>query len=191
MAPTAAISQLLTTANGAPLKESLRRAERRRKIKAAGLVMPLFLFLLTTFITPILLLLYRAVDNPEILAVMPRTAEAIRHWDGSVIPDEVVFAALAADLRQARKDRTVGKAGKRLNYDITGFRSLIIKTARKISRVKTQPASYRDTLVAIDKRWENLRYWAAVKQAAKPYTDFYLLAAVDLTRGRCSHCGRV
>jgi putative spermidine/putrescine transport system permease protein len=114
MAQTATIPQKLTTADGAPLKDSLRRAERRRKIKAAGLVMPLFLFLLTTFITPILLLLYRAVDNPELLAVMPRTVEAIRHWDGSDIPDEAVFAALAADLRQAHKDRTVGKAGKRL-----------------------------------------------------------------------------
>ena len=174
-----------------PLKESLRRAERRRKIKAAGLVMPLFLFLLTTFITPILLLLYRAVDNPEIIAVMPRTVEAIGHWDGSDLPDEAVFAALAADLRQAQKDRTVGKAAKRLNYDITGFRSLVNKTARKISRIKTQPASYRDTIVSVDKRWEDLRYWSAVKQAARPYTDFYLLAAVDLTRDRNGNIARV
>lgn len=174
-----------------PLKVSLRRAERRRKIKAAGLVMPLLLFLLTTFITPILLLLYRAVDNPEIIAVMPRTVEAIRHWDGSAIPDEAVFTALAADLRQAHKDRTVGKAGKRLNYDITGFRSLVIKTARKISKIKTPPASYRNLMVAVDKRWEDLRYWSAVKQAAKPYTDFYLLAAVDLRRDRNGNITRV
>jgi putative spermidine/putrescine transport system permease protein len=191
MAQTIKTPQKLTTANGVPLKESLRRAERRRKIQAAGLVMPLFLFLLTTFITPILLLLYRAVDNPEIIAVMPRTVEAIRHWDGSDLPGESVFAALAADLRQAQKDRTVGKAGKRLNYGITGFRSLVNKTARKISRLKTQPASYRDTIVAVDKRWEELRYWSAVKQAARPYTDFYLLAAVDLKRDRNGNIVRV
>jgi putative spermidine/putrescine transport system permease protein len=190
MAQTGTTPPKLTTANGIPLKDSLRRAERRRKLKAAGLVMPLFLFLLTTFITPILLLLYRAVDNPEILEVMPRTVAAIRHWDGSDIPDEAVFAALAADLGQAYKDRTVGKAGKRLNYDITGFRSLILITARKISRIKTQPDSYRDTLVAVDKRWENLRYWSAVKQAARPYTDFYLLAAVDLERDRNGNIAR-
>jgi putative spermidine/putrescine transport system permease protein len=191
MAQTIKTPQQLTTANGVPLKVSLRRAERRRKLKAAGLVMPLLLFLLTTFITPILLLLYRAVDNPEIIAVMPRTVEAIRHWDGSAIPDEAVFTALAADLRQAHKDRTVGKAGKRLNYNITGFRSLVNKTARKISKIKTPPASYRDLLVAVDKRWEDLRYWSAMKQAAKPYTDFYLLAAVDLRRGRNGNITRV
>jgi putative spermidine/putrescine transport system permease protein len=169
----------ITAFDGASLKEKLRRAERRRKIKAAGLVAPLFLFLLTTFIVPILLLLYRAVENPEILEVMPYTAQAIQGWDGSNIPDEKVFAALAADLRQARKDRTVGKAGKRLNYDITGFRSLVLKTARKISRLKTEPASYQNAIIKVDKRWGEQRYWAAVKRAAEPYTGFYLLAAID------------
>jgi putative spermidine/putrescine transport system permease protein len=174
----------LTTADGIPLKDSLRRAERRRKLKAAGLVMPLFLFLLTTFITPILLLLYRSIENPELLEVMPRTVAAIQHWDGTDIPEEAVFAALAADLRQAHKDRTVGKAGKRLNYDISGFRSLVLKTARKVSRIKNELSSYRDAVIAIDERWGNQRYWSTVKQAAKPYTDFYLLAAVDFQRDR-------
>jgi putative spermidine/putrescine transport system permease protein len=181
----------LTTANGIPLKDSLRHAERRRKLKAAGLVMPLFLFLLITFITPILLLLYRAIENPELLEVMPRTVEAIQHWDGADIPGEAIFAALAADLRQARKDRTVGKAGKRLNYDITGFRSLVLKTARKVAGIKTEPASYRDAIIAIDERWGSQRYWSAVKLAARPYTDFYLLAAMDFERDRSGNIVRV
>ena len=66
------------------------------------MVAPLFFFLLTTFIIPILLLLYRAIDNPEIITVMPRTTEAIQKWDGVDLPDESVFDALAADLKQAR-----------------------------------------------------------------------------------------
>jgi len=180
-----------TTVDGTPLKEMLRRAERRRKIKAAGLVMPLFFFLLITFIIPIVLLLYRAIENPEILEVMPRTAEAIQSWDGPDIPGEPVFAALAADLRKAHKDRTIGKAGKRLNYDITGFRSLVLKTARKVSGIKTEPPSYRDAIIAIDERWGNLRYWSAVKQAARPYTDFYLLAATDFERDGKGNIKRV
>lgn len=153
--------------------------------------MPLFFFLLITFIIPIVLLLYRAVENPEILEVMPHTAEAIQSWDGADIPGEPVFAALAADLRQARNDRTVGKAGKRLNYDITGFRSLVLKTARGVSRIKTEPPSYRDAIIAIDKRWGNLRYWSAVKQAARPYTDFYLLSAIDFERDAKGNIKRV
>jgi putative spermidine/putrescine transport system permease protein len=172
----------LSVSEGLSLKAKLRRAERRRKIKAVSLVAPLFLFLLITFIIPILLLLQRAVDNPEILEVLPHTADAIQHWDGRSIPDESVFATLAVDLRQARKDRTVGKAGKRLNYAITGYRSLVIKTARKISRVKTEPTSYREAFIAIDKRWGEMDYWVALKQASKAYTDFYLLSAIDLNR---------
>ena len=181
----------LSITEGLSLKARLRRAERRRKIRAAGLVAPLFLFLVITFIIPILLLLQRAVHNPEILEVLPRTASAIRHWDGRSIPEESLFSTLAADLRQARKNRTVGKAGKRLNYAITGYRSLVLKTARKISRVKTEPTSYREAFIAIDKRWGEIDYWVALKQASKAYTDFYLLSAIDLDRNVDGRIARV
>jgi len=180
-----------STTGTVPLKIRLRRAERRRKIKAAGMIAPLFLFLLITFVVPILLLLYRAVDNPEIIEVLPRTAAAIRNWNGRGIPDETVFAALAEDLVQAEKDRTVGKAGKRLNYDITGYRSLIHKTARKFSRLKTAPVSYRQAFIDIDKDWAETRYWTALKLAAKPYTDFYLLSVVDMERNSAGQIVRV
>ena len=183
--------QPIKLADGLTLKVKLKRAERKLKIKAFGLVAPLFLFLLMVFVIPILLLLYRSINNPEIMKVMPHTTAAIRDWDGYGVPGEPVFVALAADLRQALKDRTVGKACKRLNYDITGFRSLVLKTARKISKTKTHPTSYRDTFIAIDKRWGELRYWATMKRAALPYTDFYLLASVDLKRDSDGNIVRV
>jgi putative spermidine/putrescine transport system permease protein len=174
-----------------PLKIRLRRAERRKKLKAAGLITPLFLFLLITFVIPIILLLYRAVENPEIIAVLPRTAAAVQQWDGRELPDKSIFAALAADLSLAQKNRTVGKAGKRLNYGITGYRSLINKTARKLSRLKKTPYDYRQAFIAADKRWGDIRYWAALKQASGSYTDFYLLSAVDLKRNRDNKVVRV
>ncbi len=175
-------SAVLTTADGVPLKTSLRRVERARKIKAAALVSPLFLFVMVSFVIPILLLLYRAVDSPEVSRVMPRTTEAVQQWDGSQLPGDPVFAALVADLREARRERTIGKAAKRLNNDITGFRSVIMKTGRKLGRMKEDPASFRDAVVKIDKRWGDIEYWAAIKRASAPYTDFYLLASVDLMR---------
>jgi len=176
---------------GMTLKARLRRAERGRKLKAAGLVAPLFFFLLTLFVIPILLLLYRAVDNPEIREVLPHTSKVIRQWDGRSIPEESVYKTLYTDLRQARKDRTIGKAGKRLNYAITGFRSLVLKTARKLSRVKKEPPSFRRMFIDMDKRWGKLDYWVALKQASKSYTDFYLLSAVDLRRGVAGEIERV
>ncbi|MBW1697160.1 MAG: ABC transporter permease [Deltaproteobacteria bacterium] len=166
------------TPSSVPLKVMLRRAERRRVITALALITPLFLFLLLTFVGPILSLLYRSVDNPEILQVLPRTSEAIRAWDGKQLPDETVYAALAADLREARKLRTLSIAAKRLNYDIVGFRSLMLRSARKLP--KTDPVSYRSMLIEIDRRWGEKKYWAAIKRAASPHTSFYLLSAADL-----------
>ena len=46
-------------------------------------------------------------------------------------------------------------------------------------------------VIAIDKRWADINYWAALKQASKSYTDFYLLSAVDLKRNRDSKIVRV
>jgi putative spermidine/putrescine transport system permease protein len=172
----------VSTVESFPLKMRLRRAERRLKIKAVGLIAPLFLFLLITFLIPIVVLLHRVVENPEIFEVLPRTSDAIQRWDGRDIPDESVFANLAADLAQAKKYRTVAKVGKRLNYEITGYRLLIFETARKVSSLKTKPSSYRQALIGMDKRWAEVRYWAALKRASRPYTDFYLLSALDLER---------
>jgi putative spermidine/putrescine transport system permease protein len=167
---------VLTPADEVPLKTKLRRAERMRKVTAAGLTAPLFLALVVSFIVPIAVLLYRSIDNPELLEVMPRTAAAMAAWDGDGLPAEAAFVALAHDLREARTARTLGIAAKRLNYDITGFRSLILKTARKLP--KDEPESYRGALISIDQLWGERPYWAAVQRASPSPTPFYLLAAV-------------
>lgn len=63
----------MVTADGVPLKTSLRRAERRRKITAFMLVVPLLAFILLTFIAPIGDMLWRSVDNPAIINTLPNT----------------------------------------------------------------------------------------------------------------------
>jgi putative spermidine/putrescine transport system permease protein len=167
---------------GVPLKVHLRRAERMRQIKALALIGPLFFYLMATFIVPIATLLFLSVENPEVPAVMPRTAAAIQAWDGEGIPDPRVVEALAADLREAFVAKTHGKAAKRLNYDISGFRSLVTKTARDLAAMEADAKIDIETLTAIDPRWGEHDYWAAVKKAAAPYTAFYLLAALDRKR---------
>ncbi len=130
---------VLRTADGVPLKVSLRRAERRSKLRAFALVMPLMLFIFCTFALPIGFMLYRAVDNPEIVQNLPRTTAAIATWNGQGLPDEPSFAALAADLKEAQKTRNTGLVGKRLNYEMPGVRSKVIKTGRDIERVAAGP----------------------------------------------------
>ncbi len=166
------------TGDAVSLRTKLRREERRRRIRAIALITPLLLFLLVTFVFPIGALLWRSVHSPEVVNVLPRTVFALGQWDGKALPGEGVFAALAADLGEAKRARTVAIAAKRLNYDKSGFRSLLIKTAR---RLPTGPVlAYSDALIKIDKRWGKPEYWAVVKRASTRYTNFFLLAALDL-----------
>ncbi len=74
------------TVDGVPLSIKLRRAERMRKLRAVGLIAPLFLFLMVSFVFPILAMLWRSVENPEIGLVLPRTAALMQAWDGEGFP---------------------------------------------------------------------------------------------------------
>jgi len=160
------------------LKVRLRRAERSRQLAAAGLVLPLVIFLLLTFALPIGGMLWRAVADEEVAVALPRTVAALRGWDGRALPEATVFAALAADLPQAKDDGTLPAAARRLNYDMTGFRTLLFKSAR--GALPLDPAGAREALLAIDPDWGDVERWGAIQRAGGPLTAFYLLTAVDL-----------
>ena len=61
-------SDVMRAADGVPLKIKHRRAERMRTIKAIGLIAPLFLFLIVSFIVPIAAMLFNSINNPEATA---------------------------------------------------------------------------------------------------------------------------
>jgi putative spermidine/putrescine transport system permease protein len=103
-------------------------------------------------------------------------------WDGKDLPGQAVVGAFVQELRQATEDGTVGKVARRLNYGIPGFRSLLLRTGRALPAPTTAPQDLLSSLVEVDPRWGQPEYWHAIKRAAPPVTDFYLLAAVDLTR---------
>ena len=166
------------TIDGVPLKVKLRRAERMRKVKAMSLILPLFLFLMVSFVTPIVTMLFFSVQNPEMGEILPNTSARILLWDGTGFPGDDVLEAFSGELRAAKKTKTHGKIAKRLNYDISGFRSLLHRTARKMPPPDTP--NLLEALIKIDKRWGEERYWQAMKKAAPAYTMFYLLAALDL-----------
>ena len=162
----------------AALRRRLRRSERLRRVEAALLVAPLFLYLLVFFLLPILGMLWRSVDNTELRAAMPRTADAIGQWHGEGLPDEAVFATFAGELREAYEARTLAVAAKRLAYDVPGFRSLMLSTARKLPDAP-DAGSWRATLIELDPQWGETPTWGAIRRAAPPWTPIYLLAAVD------------
>ena len=158
------------------LKANLRRAERRRKFRAYGLIAPLFLFLLAFFLIPIGSVLYFSISNPEVVTMLPRVTQALREWDGQAIPGEATFAALAEDLKQGYADRTLPKVSLRLNYEVSGFRSLLMRTGRKAKRLT---APYKEAVIARDGRWSELIYWRTLKGNGSGFTLHYLLQAID------------
>ncbi|HLN24581.1 MAG TPA: ABC transporter permease [Patescibacteria group bacterium] len=162
------------------LKTRLRRAERMRKVTAFGLVAPLLLFIVITFVVPIGSMLWRSVDDSELSTVMPHTLATLKKWDGHALPGDESFRALAADLTVAHDAGTANVAARRLNYDINGLRSLIMTTARKVPALDS--ADPRAAFIGLDPRWGDIATWGAIKRARGPLTDFYLLAAVDLQR---------
>ena len=165
--------------DGVPLKVKLRRAERMKKLKYGALIVPLVLFLFLTFLWPIASLLKRSVDNPEVADGLPRTAESLRSWDGTSLPADAVYAALAADLTAAKGTPALAGAAKRLNMEEPGYRSLIMGTARKMPIEDGRTP--REVLIEADARWGEAATWAPIARNAGRYTGHYLLAATDHT----------
>lgn len=170
------------------LKEKLRRAERANRLRSLALVAPLLLFVLVVFVLPIALMLQRAVDNPEVAATLPQTVAALQGWDGHATPEEPVFAALAADLTVAQKERTTGLIGKRVNYEIPGARSRFLKAGRLVDAGGSGP--WKPKFLSSDPEWGSVEFWSVLKRAAAPLTPYYLLTSVDLRQDASGHLTR-
>lgn len=170
---------LPAAAVGPAVKAQLRHSARVAHARALLLILPLMLFLLVTFLLPLGGMLLQSVRNPEVVAVMPQTLKALSGWNGKSIPDERASRALLTDLTAARDDGyRLAEAGKRLNMEIAGYRSLVMKTVRHLDELNAAPSA-RSALLQLDERWGDPAYWHAIARNGSPETPFYLLAALD------------
>jgi putative spermidine/putrescine transport system permease protein len=180
----------VTGQDAVPLRVKLRRAEKRRARVSLLLILPLLVYLVLTFAIPIGIVLYESVDNPEVVGSLPRTSAAIVRWDGKDVPSEEVYAALIEDLRAIKDDQgAVGRAAKRLNYEIGGFRGLVLGVVRRIDSLDAPP--YKEKLIALNPLWADNEHWAVIQRNAHSYTDFYLLTSVDRKRNADGEIVRV
>lgn len=168
----------LVTADGVALKTSLARAQRRGKIKAIALVLPLLIFVTITFFVPIIDMLFRSVENQIVGQVLNRTAPLLKNWDANsgALPNEEIFAALREDFIVAKENKTSGRVGRRLNYEEPGFSGLFRKTARRISKLE---APYRAAFINLDKKWGDISRWKIIQRESANYTISYYLSALD------------
>ncbi|WP_144140390.1 ABC transporter permease [Paraburkholderia sp. BCC1884] len=169
------------TAPGSPTRAdgraSFQKARRRASMQALLLALPLLVFLLSTFIAPIALLLARSVENHEVPDSMPALTRALDAWDGRGVPDEHTFALLAAGLKEAQQNGQLGTVARRLNFAQAEFRSLLMRSARQLPA--DAPPAWKPVFVGLDERWNSPETWRLLKRAAASPTPDYLLAAVD------------
>lgn len=165
------------------LAAQLGRAERRRKTRAFVLTLPLLAFLLAFFLVPLASLLVRAVENPEVADVLPRTGQALSDWDRNSPPPDAAYAALLADLSAIDETAQAGVLARRLNSEVAGGRSLVMGTYRALPLGENLSAEEaKAKLIEHDARWEELPYWQAIAKNSSRWTPDYLLTAVDLKR---------
>jgi putative spermidine/putrescine transport system permease protein len=149
---------------------------RHPALRALVLVGPLLVFLSLFFVWPLVTVITQAVSDPSVSRVLPRTAETIGDWDGAGLPSEDIQAAFRADIVANTDDMAMGDVTRRLNSSKSGFRSLMGKTVRA---VRDNPDV---DLTEVDDRWADTAFWVAIRDNASPYTDAFLLAALDLER---------
>ena len=158
--------------------EQYRRVRRKAALDALLFALPLLLFLLATFISPIALLLARSVQNPEVPAALPALTRAVQQWNGIGLPDESVYKALGTDLLVSSQSGSLGVAARRLNLYRAEMRSLMMRSARNLP--ETASSDWKTRLIGIDPRWGQTETWQILRRSTQSPTPDYLLEAADL-----------
>ena len=189
---TLSIAPSSSTQSIAALKRELKATEARKRAMALLLITPLAIFLLLIFVVPIGTLLTRAVRNPEVVTAFPKTVEALSHWDRKGPPDNMAYVALADDMTKLAQADAIGAVAQRLNLEISGYHSLVAKTARAMPFENNKgqtltPAQTRDKLVELDERWSKVVYWQAIARNGSLVSPFYVLAALDHKQDGFNH----
>ena len=120
----------------------------------------------------------RSVYDPLVANILPGTVAALKEWDGEGLPPEAAYAVAAQELRQARKEKTLGRLATRLNRQSPGLRSAITRTGRKLQRGGEPP--YSESLPAMHPAWGQPELWRAIVLTGSEVTPGYYLNALDL-----------
>tara|TARA_B100000965_G_scaffold92528_1_gene75384 strand:+ start:216 stop:1469 length:1254 start_codon:yes stop_codon:yes gene_type:complete len=171
-------TQKILTTDGIPLEVSLKKAEKKNKIKAFLLVSPLLFFLLIAYISPIAGMLFTSVDDRMVTNMLPQTFKAMEKWDGKELPSEEVFEAFYIDYKILVDEKRHGKLATQMNYEKNGFKSILKKLSRKMK--KFEEGNYKEQIMSVHKRWANVEYWRALKRRAPAYSYSKYLKGVDM-----------
>jgi len=169
-------SPMPSTPDSTSLSQRLRKVDGVKTRRSLLLIAPLLIFVVVCFLFPIVSILSKSVQNPEIHENLPETSAALASWSGSALPDEAVYATLGKELIAARERGQIATVAKRLSYENTSFRRLITTTPRLV------PASgegVKAALISGQPAWGELSTWQTLKRVSGPVTSYYLLSVFD------------
>jgi putative spermidine/putrescine transport system permease protein len=146
------------------------------------LTLPLAGFLLVFFVVPLAGLLSLAVREAEVPRALPRTLAALQGWQAAQPLPAPLWGAFAQDLVAAREAQTLADAARRLNYEVNGVRSTLMRAARAAGSVDPGKPFDAAFFADVDPALASPAFFAAVQRAQGPLSAFYLLASVDLAR---------
>jgi len=166
----------MMAADGTPLKRSLARALRRQKLRALGLIAPLLIFVVITFIVPIGSMLFRSVENDIVSNTLPMTVQSLARWDASsgALPDEAVYEAMYFDMFLAAEAKRHTRLGTRLNYEQTGLSSLFRQSGRALDDIGKET---QKPLEKLNADWKDGETWHGIFNANSGQADTALLAS--------------
>ena len=142
-----------------------------------ALVALLLIFLIASFIAPVMLMLSRAVIDRDLERAWSESAAALRAWDGDGLPPDELARTVAHETLATHRAGTLNRVANRLNYDMVGSRSLLYATADRLAA--GAPGDTVADLARIDPRWGQPAIWSVMRHADGPLTSYYLLAALD------------
>jgi putative spermidine/putrescine transport system permease protein len=156
----------------------------------AALLAPLAAFLVVFFVVPLAWLLSLAVRESEVPRALPGTLAALRGWQPEAPLPAPLFPAFAKDLVAAREAGTLADAARRLNYEVNGVRSTLMRAARAAGSAEPGTPMTAAFFAEVDPTLASVEFFAAVQRAQGPVSSYYLLASLDLARdvqGRIEH----
>ncbi len=164
------------------LRRRLRRTEWRGHLRAYLLIAPLLIFVLVSFVLPLSTLVYKSFHDPVVPTGLPLTYKALREWGGprDEVPTEPVYAALANDMKAAKRDGRAAEIASRLNIEASGLRTTFMRAVRRIDSVESGP--WKPYFAGVDPAWESPTTWATVRNLADTNHGLFFLSALDLRK---------
>lgn len=173
-----------------PSRAAIFRSRWKRRLASFGMLAPALGLLFLFFFVPIGYILFNSVNNSEVRTAFPR-ASALAAGRMIAPSDEPAFyGALAADFAVLDDTRALGEAARRLNYEVVGYRTLLLKTGRTLAGAPPA-AEAKSRLLEIDNRWGDPAFLAGFGRATRLFTPYYFLRAIDLREGDDGTISRV